>query len=65
MKGKSFLQEGERENDSEDILFQNLKPPLANLTPLLAEQAAPAVVPTACLPPACLSSLVLPPYGDQ
>ena len=36
-----------RENESENMLFQNLKPPLAYLASPLAEQAALAVFPTA------------------
>ena len=46
-KGEPVLQGEERGNESEDILFQNLKPPLAYLASPLAEQAALAVFPTA------------------
>ena len=51
LKGKLVLQEGEGESKSEDMLFQNLKPPPTNPAPPLAEQdaltyALPPVSPT-------------------
>ena len=64
-KGKPVLQKGEGESESEDMLFQNLKPPLANLAPPLADQTATAVVPTAPMPPTYSRPPVSPTYGDQ
>lgn len=43
-KGTPVLQEGE--NETEDMLFQNLSPPLDSLAPLQVEQASLVVVPT-------------------
>ena len=40
LKGKPVLREGEGESKSEDMLFQNLKPPPTNPAPPLAEQDA-------------------------
>ena len=68
VKGKPVLQEGEGENETEDMLFQNINPPPANPALPLAEQAALAVVPTALMPPiySLLSpSPVSPTYGNQ
>ena len=60
-KGKSVLQEGKGENESEDMLLQNLNSPPA-------DAAVPAAVLTTPVPP--IYSLLLPPpvsptYGDQ
>ena len=46
-KGEPVLQGEEGENESGDMLLQDLNPPLAYPAPPLAEQAVPAVVPTA------------------
>lgn len=42
-----ILQEGEGENESEDVLFQNLNPLLTNPAPPPREHVALAGVPTA------------------
>ena len=68
-KGEPVLQGEEGENESGDMLFQNLTPLPAYPAPPLVEQAVPAVVPTApSMPPTC-SLLSLPPvsskHGDQ
>ena len=66
-KGEPILQGEEGENESGGMLFQNLNLPLAYTAPPMAEQAAPAVVPTALrpTPPTYSPPPISLTHGDQ